>query len=734
MSRYLNTVYGTDTYGIRVRTEIPMVATCFDYEKIRLDFGPFVQSEFHTGSRLVIAKSTFYWPQPPAAKGPPDGSMSTIIDPDVFGDDSEAYPADLSLLPPGDFSTSFGASFQGNFDSSVLFSASIGYDDIPSVFFDHAAQGSVVYYRAYVTEPLTVSPEDIPQVFQDHMDYLVASGQVADASEISGIWSPWEVRGQTYAVSIKDFGGRSVAIDAFPNGLLTNGDVYGIADEESTQYQFLTSLGWLSDIVSTDGSLISDRPELSHPKMVRPLLRAFGMLPDEDASVNAQFATWNQSFDSPRLKNLLYSYRDLTLRKGTGESATDYLGTAYGLRGTAISIPENLVLSTTDASPLEVTDATQVTLNIGSGSKTYAASPAGHILPNSSVTVTGATWTRQPVYEGSSFAHGMWTDTTTRNWTAGPQDSLVVASAAPGQAGNIPVVVGAPGSADSWSVSLNEAEVYDQLTDYVYQIKVQPAGVVASFGTAPMDVYEPNYTGSGPDVYIRQKPDFQYSIPISDKVDKYWVRCRVMRQSGTLQSAYIVVDWLNEGGYQISRERFSVSGGTITALNADRQWHELSNALDDYHGQPPPGAFYLAWHIEFATASGDSAGAVVCAGAPHISWLDLDEYPKYRNPRSVVVLVDWAGKHPTLDTRIALAKAIVSIRDRLPANVDYRFLTSDSADEFEAVSAGPPDRVILPYITFSDSRIEFGGDWRDPLGDPTENNDVTFDQRDYPGS
>ena len=50
MSRYLNTVYGTDTYGIRLRTEIPMVATCFDYEKIRLDFGPFVQSEFHTGS------------------------------------------------------------------------------------------------------------------------------------------------------------------------------------------------------------------------------------------------------------------------------------------------------------------------------------------------------------------------------------------------------------------------------------------------------------------------------------------------------------------------------------------------------------------------------------------------------------------------------------------------------------------------------------------------------------
>lgn len=269
------------------------------------------------------------------------------------------------------------------------------------------------------------------------------------------------------------------------------------------------------------------------------------MLPDEDVAVNAAFATWNQSFDSPRLKNLLYSYRDLTLRKGTGDATTDYLGTAYGLRGTSVSLPENLVLSTTDASPLEVTDATQVTADIGSGSKTYAASPAGHILPNSSVTVTGAIWSRQPVYDVASFEHGMWTDTVTRDWAAGPQDSLIEESAAPGEDGHIPAVVGAPGSADVWAVSTEEAQFYDQLTDYVYQIKVQPAGVVASFGTVSKDFYEPNYTGSGPDVYIRQKPDFQYSIPISDKVNKYWVRCRVMRQSGTLQYAYIVVDWLN---------------------------------------------------------------------------------------------------------------------------------------------------------------------------------------------
>lgn len=99
--------------------------------------------------------------------------------------------------------------------------------------------------------------------------------------------------------------------------------------------------------------------------------------------------------------------------------------------------------------------------------------------------------------------------------------------------------------------------------------------------------------------------------------------------------------------------------GTVDNLNTDHLWHELSNSVDNFHGQPPPGAFYLAWHIEFCTSSGDTAGAVVCAGAPHISWLDLDDYPTYRNPRSVVVLVDWADKHPTLDTRIALAKATV---------------------------------------------------------------------------
>ena len=89
-------------------------------------------------------------------------------------------------------------------------------------------------------------------------------------------------------------------------------------------------------------------------------------------------------------------------------------------------------------------------------------------------------------------------------------------------------VVGAPGSADSWAVSTEESPFYDQLTDYVYQIKVQPAGVVASFGTIPQDFYEPNYTGSGL-ASTSVEARFPVLILISDKGQ--WVLGAVPRDA-----------------------------------------------------------------------------------------------------------------------------------------------------------------------------------------------------------
>lgn len=733
MSRYLNTVYGTDTYGIRIRSEIPIKATCVDYGRIRVDFGPVPEADFPTGTRVVISRSTFYWPRPPLAKGTTEGGVGTIIDPDEFNTEAGTDYSDISYLPAGSFSSPFGNPFQLNSDDTVFYGGTVGYDTIPAALWDSVPGDSVVYYRVYVTEPMMIDDSvDIPPVFQDHLDYLISSGQVPEETDIDGMWSPWEVRGQAYAVSVGRHGGEEFAIDAFPNGIMTGGDVYGVPDTTSTHYQFCATLGWLSDIVATDGLLISDRPELSHPNMVKPLLEAFGLLEDEDTAINAQFATWNREFESPRMKALSYAYRDLTLRKGTQDAVGDYMWLAYGLKSARLTQPENMVLTVTDASPREYFDESVVTLDLGAGEQSYYVCPELHVLPNSSVSVRGGVWSRQPVFDANAHLHGAWCDVMSAGWNAGPQDSLFVAESGEGDPGYIGPVVGEPGSADTWAIPENEAPFYDQFTDFVYQIEVPANGSVAAFGSVTKSVWEPDYSGVTPVVEIVQKPDFQYSIPIESGVNKYWVRCRVMRQVGEVAAANIVADWLDSQGNHISRERFPVDSDVIDDLNADREWHELSNAESDIYGRPPPSARYMAWSVEFRTGDEDDERAVVCVGAAHISWLDLDEYPVYRNPRSVVALVDWTDEYVTIDQRIALEKTRTALRDRIPANVDYRILTSESADEFLDVAAGPALAEESPFVGFADTRVEFGGDWRDDEGDPTGNDDITFDQRDFP--
>jgi len=172
---------------------------------------------------------------------------------------------------------------------------------------------------------------------------------------------------------------------------------------------------------------------------------------------------------------------------------------------------------------------------------------------------------------------------------------------------------------------------------------------------------------------------------------------------------------LDGDGAQISRERFTVPSETITALNADENWHELSNVGAEIHGRPPTRAKYLSWHIEFRVADLDTEGAVVCAGAVHLSWLDLDIYPVYRNPRSVVALVQWPT-NVSVDQRIALAKTPQTIRERIPANVDYRILTSENTAEFDSFVSGVQLVEITDAITFSDARVQY-------------DSEIEFDQR-----
>jgi hypothetical protein len=216
-------------------------------------------------------------------------------------------------------------------------------------------------------------------------------------------------------------------------------------------------------------------------------------------------------------------------------------------------------------------------------------------------------------------------------------------------------------------------------------------------------------------------------------VPKYSIRCRVKRQTGHITNGNFITDWLDANGNQIFRTRIPMDSAQLALVNGDTGWHELSNIGPGgtTNGKPLPYAKYMSWSVELI---GDATvDSVVCVGAVHISATDLATYPVYRNPRSVVLLVDWTDISVTIDQRIALAKLRTSARDWIPANVDFRILTSEAGAEYLALTTPPgvgdPDGPVL----YNDGRVEYGGDW-ELLGVPQLENNVEYNQHDFPGS
>lgn len=433
--RYLNFLYGTDTYGVRVRGDITLKAVAVDYDKVLVTVGS-IPSEFPYGSRIYLARTSGYWPAVPAS-----GPLGAFNDDTLFSGTEYIVGFD-SLGPPSVFPTTYTDNYLSKFkdyysplqqteaDVRTTIVGFDGYTEIPRYFIDTVTPGTVTYYRVYVSEPLGVTNPDLADN-EDHILKLLQEREdsLSPGSGLLYRWSPWEVRGQTYVVAPNRFGGEQTVIDSYPVGLMTGGDVYGVVDKESTQYQFLCHLGFLADQVSTDGSLIVDQIDFLHPNMVRPLLYGFGITESEYANVNGYYATWNAVNESPYLKNLLFSYRDLVLRKGSPAGVTDYYEKAFGMSGLGISIPENLVLSVIDSSPWDLTTPGALFddrgVHLTSSRGTWEPVPR---LRDSSLIVVNAQWTRQ--YTGDATKQyppteaGLWTDIMTDTWVNGPQDSL----------------------------------------------------------------------------------------------------------------------------------------------------------------------------------------------------------------------------------------------------------------------------------------------------------------------
>lgn len=699
MSRYLNLLYGTDTYGIRTREEINLRAVPLDYSRVEVTVGN-IPAGYPVGTRVVLIRSLQYWPVIP---GSVSGTLPEFNDETVFEAMEFLTDGNPTLPPAAPFS---GVYYNTGFDisdSPARRTAVVGYpgySNIPPVFIDYLTPGSVVYYRIYVSEPMasTVdvsgSASTAAQLLQQREDALAAA---SGSSEVSR-WTPWEIRGQAYAVVPRDLGGRPTFFDSFPNGILTGGDVYGVPDPESFQMQFLSHVGYLSDLITTDGSYIVDSLDFLHPNMVLPMLRGFGMTEEEDANVNSYYATWNALRESPLLKNLLFSYRDLTMRKGTSQGGTDYFATAFGISDLRFSVPENLLLTVRDSSPMDLE-----TPGAAFDDRTsYSLVPR---LPESSVMISGAQWTRQ--FTGDTISQTiaeLWSDVFTDRWSNSAQDSLASATHL------IPPVLGAAGT-DPWT-SIDPD--YVQHTSFVYQLKVA-AGGFAVLGSAWIDQ---TYDG-----VTFPRPDLQYSARLWDNPGNLTLRMRLLKEqvsgdTSTVQDVWLYADWSDIDGDYLGREYYSAS--VASSLNSSpNTW---INAVSEV--VPPNGARYVSWGVVIKAGTGSP---LICVGAIHLSPFDVSTYKTYRNPRSVIMLVDYGTDLPSALQVINAAKAHHDGENHLPIQVTHRLITnlSEDWDTFSKPVVNPVDPRSPVYTS---DRVSYVGGVFTAGGDPIVGTAVEYSQ------
>ena len=780
MSRYLNVVYNTDTYGIRMRGDINISAMVYDYDRVLVTLDDSA-AKFPTGTRIMLTRSLGYWPELPYGGGHPGTDpVPAYTDTSIFY--ATEYVSDTPPEPSGANAQDPNSS-ESLYDQNIttLHTAVIGYsgyDKIPRKFIDHVSAGNIVYYRIYVSEPLGEVSDPDYSGNDDDVKALLEEREAALLNVTAGAtgsiyrWTPWEIRGQTYVVVPNDYGGTRTAVDAYPTGLMTGGDVYGNVDPDSTQYQFISHVGFLADLISTDGSHIIDDIDFLHPNMVRPMLYGFGMTEEEDFNINAYYATWQSLHDSPLLKRLLFAYRDLTMRKGSKDAFIDYYRTAFALPSVDISLPENLLLSTVDASPYDVTTDGPYTVSGEVAAFDHTAGPGdAPALANSSVFISGAKWTRQ--YTGSVAKQypitdaGIWTDLMTTTWVNGPQDSLVPPltyslSAVSGSGSVITYTTSTthslvPGMRVSVTgVSPAGYNVTDTTITGVTGTTFTVAGTTtgAASGTSktattayllpdvigayPTDTWATDDTGyvqrtdfvyqlkiapgamatlgsawttrSVSDTVTLPYPDISYAIRLHDDPAPLTVRMRLLKEKGTGTSTISDL-WVYVDWMDIDGE--FLGREYFSPTNTYKT--NLNTTLNTWHSMEfavtaPSGARYLSWGLVVSAGAG-SYSPVICVGAIQVAPFDVATYPIYRNPRSVIVLSDYTSEFPTALQTINVAKMTKDAANRLPLEVTHRVMTNLSPgwDHFSAMPTLSNSDVSPKAPTYASKRISYAG-------------------------
>lgn len=154
----------------------------------------------------------------------------------------------------------------------------------------------------------------------------------------------WEVYGAGWGVMPGYYGGESAARDALPVTFYTGGDPYGYIDPASPTAVFASAPGFLSDLITTDGSLMTEGPERLHPAMVLPMLKGLGTTQEEVSALLDPVL-------SGRAKNLLYATRNLQMATGTAASVAELCRVLTGYPAEVVLPVENLLATLGDSSP-----------------------------------------------------------------------------------------------------------------------------------------------------------------------------------------------------------------------------------------------------------------------------------------------------------------------------------------------------------------------------------------------
>lgn len=203
-------------------------------------------------------------------------------------------------------------------------------------------------------------------------------------------------------------------------------------------------------------------------------------------------------------------------------------------------------------------------------------------------------------------------------------------------------------------------------------------------------------------VHEGSQPDPRTCVMVLPGVP-YFFRCRVRNNGSETVDVTLSVTWLDKDGKVLS---------TDAATNPSRAggWEDRSLSC-----RAPNRAYYAAWGVSVVGAADVSVGAI------HLSDTDFslvvdDECPEpfrfYRDPRSVVVRVEYGSGDPLVDEKYLVGQFQRVLAEFLPFSVNYRVLESTSTAEWENLVR--PEPYVEPRM---DSLVE---DMSDTDGTGTE--------------